>query len=145
MLDRIDVHCIWVSEAVLSLLPHPLPDIPGGEIPVEGVFCDNAMDIVTALWPHPDRRTKHEFVRSAMKALHKVGLVGMHDAGATPTDLAMMQTMAAAGSDGGFTLRVYAMLECEERNTVCLAKAAAVRQEDDDMLTSYAEVNNVGV
>ncbi|KAI6326952.1 hypothetical protein MCOR29_003240 [Pyricularia oryzae] len=139
MVDRVDVHCTWVSQSVLDLMPADLPhEVPGGEIirdPGMGVFCDNAMDIVTALWPHPDRRTKQEFVRSAMKALHKVGLVGMHDAGATPTDLAMMQAMAAAGSDGGFTLRVYAMLECEERNTVCLAKAAAVRQEDDDMLT----------
>lgn len=46
MLDRVDVHCVWVSRAVLDLLPDPLPDVNGGEVvrePGMGVFCDNAV------------------------------------------------------------------------------------------------------
>ena len=46
MLDRVDVHCIWVSPAVLKLLPDPIPDVDGGEVvrePGMGVFCDNAV------------------------------------------------------------------------------------------------------
>jgi hypothetical protein len=50
MLDRVDVHCVLVSETVLELLPNPLPEAPpGGEIirdPGVGVFCDNAMDAI---------------------------------------------------------------------------------------------------
>lgn len=128
MLDRIDVHCTWVSHAVLDLLPQDLPDeIPGGEIVVDpgrGVFCDNAMDrIVYPLYPQPSPQRKREFVRVAMASLNSVGLVGMHDAGATPETLALFAEMAeeesVAGAGGGWTLRVYAMLECAVRNTFC--------------------------
>ncbi len=49
MLDRFDVNRIWVSEPVLSLLPSPFLEVPGGEViiyPGPGVFGDNAMDMV---------------------------------------------------------------------------------------------------
>jgi len=121
MLDRVDVHCIWVSQAVLNLLPDDIPDVPGGEIvrhPGMGVFCDNAMDVVMAVWPRPGLEKKKEFVRSAMKNLHSVGLVGMHDAGVMPDDLRLYEEMASSDKDG-WTLRVYAMVECKERNTFC--------------------------
>ena len=116
MLDRVDVHCIWVSNPVLSLLPSPIPDIPGGEIPAEGVFCDNAMDVVMRYWPKPSKEQKAEFVKSAQQALNAVGLVGMHDAGVVPQDLEMYQDLSKAQD---WTVRVYAMLECEKRNTFC--------------------------
>ncbi|ORY68783.1 amidohydrolase 3 [Pseudomassariella vexata] len=119
MLDRVDVHCIWVSQAVLDLLPESLPDIPGGEIvrePGMGVFCDNAMDMVMALWPKPDNKMKQRFVKSAMEKLNEVGLVGMHDAGATPENLALFKELAG-GDD--WTVRVFSMLECYERDTYC--------------------------
>lgn len=119
MLDRVDVHCIWVSQAVLDLLPESIPDIPGGEIirdPGMGVFCDNAMDMVMALWPKPDDKKKRQFLKSAMGKLNEVGLVGMHDAGVTPGNLDLFKELA--GSDD-WTVRVYAMVECYERNTFC--------------------------
>ncbi|KAI1500770.1 amidohydrolase family-domain-containing protein [Biscogniauxia marginata] len=119
MLDRVDVHCIWVSQAVLNLLPDLIPDIPGGEIvrdPGMGVFCDNAMDMVMALWPKPDNEKKQKFVKSAMGKLNEVGLVGIHDAGATPGNLQLFRDLAG-GDD--WTVRVYTMVECYERNTFC--------------------------
>ncbi|TPX16949.1 uncharacterized protein E0L32_003511 [Thyridium curvatum] len=132
MLDRVDVHCVWVSQAVLDLLGPDVPDVPGGEIvrdPGMGVFCDNAMDLITAKWPRPDAAKKKRFIRSAMAELHKVGLVGMHDAGATPEDLQLFRDMSQDSSD--WTLRVHAMLECKERNTFCPDEASAVRHQDD--------------
>ncbi|KAK7756042.1 hypothetical protein SLS62_001985 [Diatrype stigma] len=119
MLDRVDVHCIWVSQAVLDLLPVPLPDVEGGEIirePGMGVFCDNAMDMVMALWPKPDNEKKKAFVKSAMAKLNEVGLVGIHDAGVTPGNLKLYRTLARSDD---WTVRVYAMIECYERNTFC--------------------------
>lgn len=119
MLDRIDVHCSWVSQAVLDLLPADLPDVPGGEIvrnPGMGVFCDNAMDYVTKLWPKPGPLVKATMLRSAMTVLNEFGIVGMHDAGVVPEDLALYNKLS--GSDE-WTVRVYAMLECEVRNTFC--------------------------
>lgn len=131
MLDRVDVHCTWVSQAVLDLLPQDIPDVPGGEIirtPGMGVFCDNAMDIVMALWPRPNAAKKKEFVKSAMKELHKVGLVGMHDAGVFPRDIALYNEMSQTSED--WTLRVYAMLECAERNTFCPEDAKKIEHPD---------------
>lgn len=120
MLDRVDVHCIWVSQAVLDLLPPDLPDIPGGDIvrdpPGMGVFCDNAMEYVMTFWPKPTTARKTEFLKSAMKNLHSVGLVGMHDAGVNPDELRLYRELARTDD---WTLRVYAMIECRERNTFC--------------------------
>ena len=134
MLDRVDVHCTWVSRAVLELLPDLPDEVPGGEIvrtPGMGVFCDNAMDLVTALWPKPDRAHKKTYVAAAMRELHKVGLVGMHDAGVLPADLDLYDEMSRTED---WTLRVYAMVECPERNTFCPDEAVK-REHPDGMLT----------
>ncbi|KAI1462641.1 amidohydrolase family-domain-containing protein [Annulohypoxylon moriforme] len=130
MLDRVDVHCIWVSQPVLNLLPKSIPDIPGGEIvrdPGMGVFCDNAMDMVMALWPKPGNEKKRQFVKSAMGKLNEVGLVGIHDAGVTPSNLNLYKKLAG-GDD--WTVRVYAMIECDERNTFCPNDVQRYTSED---------------
>ncbi|KAK7716958.1 hypothetical protein SLS63_010858 [Diaporthe eres] len=130
MLDRVDVHCVWVSQAVLDLLPDDLPDIPGGEIvrePGMGVFCDNAMEVVMKCWPRPDDARKTTFLRSAMTSLHQVGLVGVHDAGVYTNELQLYKEILGADD---WTLRVYAMIECEERNTFCPEKVPAFTDGD---------------
>ncbi|KAJ8117702.1 hypothetical protein OPT61_g1169 [Boeremia exigua] len=117
MLDRVDVHCIWVSEKVLSLLPSPMPEVPaGGEIVAEGVFCDNAMDLVLEYYPKPGRDRKAKFVKDAMVELNKLGIVGMHDAGVIPQDLTIYEQLS---TDTDWTVRVNAMIECDVRNTFC--------------------------
>jgi predicted amidohydrolase YtcJ len=116
MLDRVDVHCIWVSNKVLDLLPSPLPDVPGGAIPAKGVFCDNAMDIVLEHYPKPNKARKTQFVKNAMAELNKFGIVGMHDAGVVPGDLKLYEELA---SDEDWSVRVNAMIECNVRNTFC--------------------------
>ena len=130
MLDRVDVHCIWVSEAVLTLLPNPFPGIPGGEVITElglGVFCDNAMDLVMQQWPKPSREKKTQFVKAAMRELNKVGLIGMHDARLTPQNLELYKELADSDD---WTVRVYAMLECEKRNTFCPDDISKFSRED---------------
>lgn len=130
MLDRIDVHCSWVSQPVLDLLPADVPDIPGGEVvrdPGMGVFCDNAMDLIMELWPQPGRETKAVMVRSAMASLNSFGIVGMHDAGATPGTLRLYEDMADSED---WTVRVYSMLECDRRNTFCPDDAVKLDRPD---------------
>ncbi|KAI1814179.1 amidohydrolase [Poronia punctata] len=119
MLDRVDVHCTWVSQAVLDLLPEDLPDVPGGEIvrnPGMGVFCDNAMAAVLAVWPKPDNKKKAAYVKSAMKQLNQNGLVGMHDAGVSAGNLDLYKELAGTED---WTVRVYAMAEYYDRNAFC--------------------------
>lgn len=123
MLDRIDVHCIWVSKKVLSLLPKPLPQVPGGEIPAEGVFCDNAMDIVMAHYPKPSKARRTKWIQDAMFELNKHGIVGMHDAGVFPAEQKLYEELSASAP---WTVRVYAMTECNTRNTFCPGDVAEI-------------------
>ncbi|KAK2612347.1 hypothetical protein QQS21_001611 [Conoideocrella luteorostrata] len=131
MLDRIDGHCIWVSRPVLDLLPKNLTDIPGGEIirdPGPGVFCDNAMDPVYNFWPGTNEETKTRLVKDAMKDLNKVGLVGVHDAGTPPGLIKLYNKLADNGDD--WTVRVYSMIDCDERNTFCKDNATRIARND---------------
>ncbi|KAK4615676.1 hypothetical protein CLAFUW4_10385 [Fulvia fulva] len=132
MLDRVDVHCVWVSQAVLDLLPKPLPDhVDGGEIvrqPGLGVFCDNAMDIVQAVYPKPGKEKKTQWIGSAMSSLNSFGIVGVHDAGVAPLDLDLYEEKAKTKE---WTVRVYAMLECAVRNTICPEAARKISTTND--------------
>ncbi len=129
--DRIDGHCALVSQAVLDLLPDPIPDVPGGEVvrdpPGLGVFCDNALGMILAHYPKPDDATKTRYVKAAMRALNAVGLVGMHNAGTDPATVDLLRSLAG-GDD--WTVRVYAMRECAARNTFCAADATRVERDD---------------
>lgn len=130
MLDRIDVHCSWVSKPVLALLPPDLEDIPGGEIvrdPGMGVFCDNAIDLVVDLWPKPSAERKAAQVASAMASLNGVGIVGMHDAGITPGNIDLYERLADSDD---WTVRVYGMLECDKRNSFCPDAARQIVRDD---------------
>lgn len=134
MLDRIDVHCSWVSQAVLDLLPADLPDVPGGEIirdPGMGVFCDNAMDVVLQRWPKPGSEVKARAVKTAVAKLNEVGLVGMHDASTLPSDAKLYAELADSDD---WTLRVYSMFECDRRNTFCPDDALKIARDDAKFL-----------
>lgn len=128
MLDRVDVHCIWVSQNVLDLLPDPLPDAPGGVVvtdPGRGVFCDNAMDVI--IYPHapkPDTAQKTRWFQAAMAELNKVGIVGVGDAGMRPDDVSILESLAEQGK---LSIRINVMLECAERNTFCPEETRALK------------------
>ncbi|KAI5803605.1 amidohydrolase family-domain-containing protein [Peziza echinospora] len=120
MLDRVDVHCVWVSPAVLALLT---PDQqttppPGGTIPAPGVFCDNAMAAVEAVYPDlvPSRAKTLDWTERAAAALNKAGVVGVHDAGARAWAMEAWLWMESMGVLG---VRINAMQECPVRNAFC--------------------------
>jgi len=134
MLDRIDVHCIWVSQAVLDLLPKPLPPSPeGGQIvtdPGTGVFCDNAQELVLSHWPKPTKEKKKEWVTLAMKSLNRLGLVGMHDAGVVPENIRLYEELAGTSE---WSMRIYAMRECDKRNTFCPEATTKIERPDGSL------------
>lgn len=130
MVDRADIHCSWISQAVLDLLPSSIPDVPGGEVirePGLGVFCDNALDLVMPLWPKPGIEMQTEAVKTAMKKLNEVGLVGVHDASTFPGQVELYKTLADSDD---WTVRIYSMLECDTRNTFCPNDAIKVSRPD---------------
>ncbi|KAJ6787793.1 hypothetical protein PWT90_01470 [Aphanocladium album] len=128
--DRIDGHCSLASQAVLDLLPNPIPDVPGGEVirdPGLGVLCDNALAMILEHYPKPDDAMKTKYITAAMKALNAVGIVGMHNAGTDPASVDLLSRLAG-GDD--WTVRMYAMRECAERNTFCAGNATKIERGD---------------
>ena len=124
----VPVHCIWVSDKVLELLPLPLPELPaGGEIVANGVFCDNAMEMVLEHYPKPGKERKSKFLKDAMVELNKLGIVGMHDAGVIPGDLKLYEELS---NDADWTVRVNAMIECDTRNTFCPSDVKKISTAD---------------
>ncbi|KAJ6258307.1 hypothetical protein Dda_6347 [Drechslerella dactyloides] len=116
-LFRVDVHCVWVSEAVIRLLSDPLPPSPpGGTIPTRGVFCDNAMDLIYQVMPEPTEDDVETYITTAIPELQKVGLVGVMDAATARREVPVYKRLAETGRLG---LRVYGMAECGVRNTFC--------------------------
>lgn len=135
ILTRVDFHCIWVSPAVLALLPSPFPPSPpGGHIPSPGVFCDAAVDLILPFLPPPTEEDKTRHLASAQTSLHSFGIVGVHDAGVTQPDRELYSRLADTAT---LTLRIYAMVECRRRNTFCPAESWKVEREDG-MLTVAA-------
>lgn len=115
-LTRIDGHCVWVSPAVVKLLPPVVTAPPGGEIFGDGVFCDAAVDLILQHQPPRTQQETVNLVQTAAKSLLSLGIVGIHDAGVKMPDLMIYNELAARHMLG---VRVVAMLECEKRNTYC--------------------------
>lgn len=133
MLDRVDVHCVLVSEKILGRLGKTLPTAPPGGMvitdPGPGVFCDNSMDAI--IWPIAPRIyqwRKVQWLQNAMKELLKVGIVGVGDAGMRQTDIKAYQKML--GHDE-MLIRVRVMLECKERNTFCPKESGHLDNMED--------------
>ncbi|KAK6525263.1 hypothetical protein TWF694_005409 [Orbilia ellipsospora] len=129
-LSRVDGHCAWISPAILRLLPSPLPPAPpGGAIPTNGVFCDNAMDnLLFPLMPPVTDEMVETYITTAVPLLHRVGLVGVMDAETIYHEVGVYKKLAKEGRLG---MRVYGMLECKQRNTFCpeVEKANIISKE----------------
>ena len=114
-MTRIDGHAIWVNSAALEAagITAKTPDPAGGKILRDavgaptGVLLDEAMPLVRRKIPAPNAAQIRRWIEGAIEACHRVGLTGVHDAGTSAADLAVLQAMQA---EGKLPLRVYAML-----------------------------------
>ena len=132
MLDRVDVHCVLVSEKILGRLSNPLPPAPPGGMvitdPGPGVFCDNSMDAI--IWPLAPKHyqwQKVKWLENAQAELNKLGIVGVGDAGIRQSDVQSYRKMI---DHGHMTLRVRVMLECKVRNSFCPEEVGWLRMLD---------------
>jgi predicted amidohydrolase YtcJ len=112
-LERIDGHAGWANGAAMRAVTRDLggdwqPD--GGRIlrvdgrPV-GIFIDTAVSLIDAVVPPPDAATRAEALTRALASAASVGLTGVHDMGASLSDLALYRQFADAGK---LTLRISA-------------------------------------
>ncbi|GAA5973538.1 hypothetical protein JCM11641_007106 [Rhodosporidiobolus odoratus] len=135
-LKRIDVHALWVSPAVLRLLPSDLPvEVPGGEIvklkdgSPSGIFMDNAMGYITAVLPPWTHLSRLSFLRQTTQDMLKAGLTGVHDAALAPSDVDFFRLLDEGKALPGekprrrtasrLPVRVYGLVGCEPTNAWC--------------------------
>lgn len=111
---RVDGHAGLANAAALKLagIQRDTPTPPGGEILKDehgeptGVFIDNAMDLITKHIDQPGSDPA-ALILKAQELCLAAGLTGVHDAGVTPAEIAVYQSLADRGQ---LKLRVYAML-----------------------------------
>jgi predicted amidohydrolase YtcJ len=119
VLRRVDGHAVWVNAAALALgaIARETPDPAGGRIvrgpdgEATGVLIDAAMGLVTARLPPATPGQIRIWIEAAIATCHAVGLTGMHDAGTSAAQLAVLEHMAA---EGALPLRVHVLLDADD-------------------------------
>jgi predicted amidohydrolase YtcJ len=113
-LRRIDGHAGWANSVALRLagIDVDTPDPVGGRIVRDaagratGVLVDQAMDLIDAHVPQPDKTQIRTAISKATAALLAEGITGVHDAGIGLDNAEVYMSMA---DDGALGLRIYAM------------------------------------
>ena len=138
-LKRVDGNAAVANAAALRTagITRASPDPAGGVIRRKangeptGVLINRAMDIVEAVMPKDDPEAYEKKLLAAIDRAASFGLTGWHEAGVTPSEIAIYKSLLARGA---LKLRCYAMLG-DERNPEFSGDLAAWfranRLEDD--------------
>ena len=115
MLTRVDGHAVLVNAAAMRAanLTRASRDPAGGEIIRDaqgnptGVLVDNAENLVARVIPAPTRGQVKGMITAAIAEMHRWGLTGVHDAGASAQTLDLYEEL---GREGKLNIRLYAMI-----------------------------------
>lgn len=115
ILERVDGHAALVNAAAMRLagLTAATKDPSGGKIlrgargAPTGVLIDRASGLVESKVPSPSRDEMRAALKDAVARMHSLGLVGMHDAGASRESIELFEDMAAKRE---LNLRLYVMI-----------------------------------
>lgn len=115
MLTRIDGHAGLANAAAMRAanLTRATTDPAGGEIvrnaqgEPTGVLIDNAEGIVDRVIPPGTRAQLKESIKAAIAEMHRWGLTGVHDAGASARVLEIYEEL---GRENALNIRLYAMI-----------------------------------
>lgn len=115
VLTRVDGHATLVNAAAMRIatLTAASVDPAGGKIQRDaqnnptGVLVDNAKELVDRKVPDATPAQFRAAVVDAIKEIHRWGLVGVHDAGASRSAIDLYENMAQSGD---LNLRLYVMI-----------------------------------
>lgn len=118
-LTRIDGHALLVNSKALRLASVTGgSQVAGGEVVLDGgqptgVLVDNAMQFVKRVIPRPDAADKARMLLNAEKACVALGLTTVSDAGISPDEINLIDSLQQAGK---LKIRDYAMVSLGEPN-----------------------------
>ena len=138
-LTRIDGHAIWVNAKAMQVagVTAETPEPVGGRIVRDangqptGVFVDEAMSLIRDREPPPSRAQIRRWIERAITACHRVGLTGVHDAGASAEQVEIYRELAKKGD---FGLRVHVMLAGDDPEVARMIAAGPVRDSFVDVV-----------
>lgn len=114
-LERVDGHAALANAMAMQRagLTRASKDPSGGQIvrdargePI-GVLIDNAQGLVERSIPAATRAQNKAMITAAITEMHRWGLTGVHDAGASAQTLELYEEL---GRDGALDMRLYAMI-----------------------------------
>lgn len=114
-LERVDGHAGLVNALALqkASVTKATKDPSGGAIERDaqgnpaGVFIDNAQGLIERAIPAMTRAQVKNAIKLAIAEMHRWGLTGVHDAGASATVLELYEEL---GREGALNIRLYAMI-----------------------------------
>lgn len=126
-LTRIDGHAGWANSKAMELagIDNDTPDPVGGKIHRDnrgratGVLVDNAMDLVSAVVPQPDKDDYRKAFLAAFDQLTSLGLTSVHDAGVDVTEI---ETLMSLADNDQMSMRIYAMIAGAGENLDAIGK-----------------------
>ena len=115
LLERVDGHAYLVNAKAMQLagLTAATKDPEGGRLERDangaptGVLVDNAQALIDRVVPPPSRDETRARALAAIDEMHRWGLTGMHDAGASR---ATIETYEALARENKLDLRLYVMV-----------------------------------
>lgn len=118
-LMRVDGHALLVNSRALRLANVMAGSkLSGGEVLLKngqptGVLVDNAMQLIKRVIPQPDIADKAQMLLNAQKACVALGLTTISDAGISPAEINLIDSLQKAGK---LKVRDYAMISLGEPN-----------------------------
>jgi predicted amidohydrolase YtcJ len=119
ILKRIDGHAALVNSLAFKMAGiNTTSRINGGKVEINngkptGILIDNAIDVVTALIPQADLKSKINALEKAQSNCFKVGLTTVSDAG---LDYDIVQLIDSLQKNQKLEMRIYAMLNPTPEN-----------------------------
>jgi len=146
---RVDGHAGWANSKAMQLagINHTSVSPDGGEIIRDaqgkptGVFIDNAMNLITDNIPETSSQEMKSALIKAMKALAKVGLTSVHDAGVSNTNIEAYKTLAA---ENNMPIRVNAMIDINDKNLNDLLQQGHFKTLDDKFIVNSVKISADG-
>ncbi|WP_445455360.1 amidohydrolase [Flavobacterium sp. HNIBRBA15423] len=119
VLTRIDGHAMLVNGKALELAGiTPVTKIEGGQIEViagktTGILVDNAMELIKAITPEPNLKTKIQALKDAQQTVFNYGITTINEAGLERDIIELIDSLQKANQ---LDLNVYAMALASKEN-----------------------------
>ena len=146
---RVDGHAGWANSKAMQLagIDHTSISPDGGEIIRDakgnptGVFIDNAMNLITDNIPETSPQEMKSALVTAMKALAKVGLTSVHDAGISNANIEAYKALA---TENNMPIRVNAMIDINDKNLNSLLQQGHLETPDNKLTINSVKISADG-